>query len=124
MSLYKTSKYLIVHLKRFKQKSDYRKVKVTSLVEFPVRLDLKDHLTQLGCPMDDFESKLRLPLEVNRSKASFRLYGVINHIGALGGGHYTAYAYNNQAWRLYDDSICRQVNEEDVCTKDAYVLFY
>jgi len=32
MSLYKTSKFLIIHLKRFKQRSDYRKVKVDSLV--------------------------------------------------------------------------------------------
>lgn len=32
MSLYKTSKYLIIHLKRFKQKSDFRKVKIDCMV--------------------------------------------------------------------------------------------
>jgi len=124
MNLYKTSKYLIIHLKRFKQKSNYRKVKIDSLVDFPLKLDLSGHLTNLKCPMDGFESKRCIQTKLDREKANYTLYAVINHIGALGGGHYTAYAHNNGAWYLYDDAYCRKVNAEDVCTKDAYVLFY
>lgn len=40
MSLYKTPQVLIIHLKRFKQKSSYTKSKLTSLIKFPMELDL------------------------------------------------------------------------------------
>lgn len=89
-----------------------------------MKLDLKDHLTNLKCPMDGFEVMRNINPKVDREKASYSLYAVINHVGALSGGHYTACALNNGAWFKYDDSYCREIKAEEVCTKDAYVLFY
>jgi hypothetical protein len=52
MSLYKTSKYLIVHLKRFKQKSATSKIKIVKYIDFPLKLDLDKYLTNKKPPMN------------------------------------------------------------------------
>uniref|UniRef100_A0A3Q1BC77 ubiquitinyl hydrolase 1 n=1 Tax=Amphiprion ocellaris TaxID=80972 RepID=A0A3Q1BC77_AMPOC len=66
----------------------------------------------------------------------YDLYAVINHYGGMIGGHYTAYARlpsdkNSQrsdvgeyGWRLFDDSTVTMVEESQVVTRYAYVLFY
>ena len=60
----------------------------------------------------------------------YDLVGVSNHYGSLAFGHYTAYAKNceNGKWYDYNDSSVSQVsmynNDDDVVTKDAYVLYY
>lgn len=43
---------------------------------------------------------------------TYDLYGVDNHYGGLGGGHYTASAYNSviNKWVDYDDSRARVTN--------------
>jgi ubiquitin carboxyl-terminal hydrolase 8 len=62
--------YLIIHLKRFKQKG-YYKDKITSFISNPITdLDL---------------SKFGLEYQAH----FFDLYGVINHYGTLRGEHYT-----------------------------------
>lgn len=38
MSLYKTPKFLIIQLKRFKQKNSYQKSKLNTLVQYPFNL--------------------------------------------------------------------------------------
>lgn len=50
MSLYKTPKILILHLKRFKQKSTYSKSKLNSLVNFPFDLDLDGYVINKTLP--------------------------------------------------------------------------
>jgi ubiquitin C-terminal hydrolase len=50
MSLYKTSKYLIIHLKRFKQKSANTKVKIVKMIDFPMILDLNKYLINKKLP--------------------------------------------------------------------------
>jgi ubiquitin C-terminal hydrolase len=69
MSLYKTSKYLIIHLKRFKQKNNYRKVKIDNMVEFPLKLNLADHLANFNTPMDNFSTSRILNPPIDRTKA-------------------------------------------------------
>ncbi|CAH0490887.1 unnamed protein product [Peronospora farinosa] len=56
----------------------------------------------------------------------YNLYGVVNHQGALGGGHYTAYAKNfvDDQWYYYDDERVRVVEEQQVVSPSAYLLFY
>jgi len=49
------------------------------------------------------------------------------HSGSLGSGHYTAYAYNEEAnaWYYFNDSHVSLVHDVDsVRTQSAYVLFY
>lgn len=48
-----------------------------------------------------------------------------NHYGGLGGGHYTAYAYNSvlNKWIDYNDSNTRTTSN-NVVSEAAYLLFY
>jgi ubiquitin C-terminal hydrolase len=69
MSLYRTSKYLIIHLKRFKQTSNYTKVKIDNMVEFPLRLNLADHLANFDTPMGNFSKICTLNSPIDSSKA-------------------------------------------------------
>merc|ERR1719282_695458 len=56
----------------------------------------------------------------------YDLFAVSNHFGALGGGHYTAFAKNpnDNKWYKFDDSNVSPMNEDRVCSSAAYVLFY
>uniref|UniRef100_A0A8C4ZPZ7 ubiquitinyl hydrolase 1 n=1 Tax=Gadus morhua TaxID=8049 RepID=A0A8C4ZPZ7_GADMO len=118
--LWRLPNVLIIQLKRFSFRSFIWRDKINDMVDFPVRnLDLsrfcigqKDELQQP--PVYD-------------------LYAVINHYGGMIGGHYTAYARlpsdnNSQrsdvGWRLFDDSTVTMVEESQVVTRYAYVLFY
>merc|ERR1711920_352284 len=50
-----------------------------------------------------------------------------NHMGGMGGGHYTAYAKNldNKQWYHLDDSRTSKVsNPQNIVGSAAYVLYY
>ena len=57
-------------------------------------------------------------------------YGVSNHFGNMGFGHYTAFCENplDKNWYEFDDSSVRQVSKSNlnqtVVTNAAYNLFY
>ena len=54
----------------------------------------------------------------------YELVAVSNHMGGLGGGHYTAYAKRGDQWYNCNDSSVHAVKAEAVRTSQAYVLFY
>jgi ubiquitin carboxyl-terminal hydrolase 4/11 len=56
----------------------------------------------------------------------YDLFGISNHFGGLGGGHYTAYAKNwrENEWYSYDDSCCSKASSSRIVTDAAYNLFY
>merc|ERR1711862_922564 len=101
-----------IHLKRFSYGNRYRREKLDTVVKFPLTgLDLTEHLL-----CKDMESE---PI--------YDLVAVSNHFGALGGGHYTAYAknVNDDKWYKYDDSNVSQTTDTSkICSSAAYVLFY
>ena len=47
-------------------------------------------------------------------------------MGSLNGGHYTAFAQNfeNSNWYHFDDANTTQIEEKDLLTHSAYLLFY
>lgn len=47
-----------------------------------------------------------------------------NHYGGLGGGHYTAYAKNNEKWYDYNDSSVRACSSSNIGGSGAYMLYY
>ncbi|KAL2803857.1 ubiquitin carboxyl-terminal hydrolase 19 isoform 10, partial [Daubentonia madagascariensis] len=116
--LWRLPNVLIVQLKRFSFRSFIWRDKINDLVEFPVRnLDLSKFC--IG------QKEEQLP--------SYDLYAVINHYGGMIGGHYTACARlpndrssqrSDVGWRLFDDSTVTTVDESQVVTRYAYVLFY
>lgn len=117
---------LVVHLKRFSSGSRLRD-KIEVLVDFPVEgLDLSG----------------KVGLTEDKSQI-YDLFAVDNHIGGLGGGHYTAYAKNfyDNNWYSYNgkassmsksrrimltlsDSWVSKAKANDVITPEAYLLFY
>uniref|UniRef100_A0A674ESH0 ubiquitinyl hydrolase 1 n=1 Tax=Salmo trutta TaxID=8032 RepID=A0A674ESH0_SALTR len=118
--LWRLPNVLIIQLKRFSFRSFIWRDKINDMVDFPVRnLDLSKFC--IG-QKDDMQQP---PI--------YDLYAVINHYGGMIGGHYTAYArlpsaQNSQrsdvGWRLFDDSTVTTVEESQVVTRYAYVLFY
>ncbi|XP_054718622.1 ubiquitin carboxyl-terminal hydrolase 32-like [Uloborus diversus] len=55
----------------------------------------------------------------------YKLYALACHSGILGGGHYVCYACNpNGKWYCYNDSSCKEVQQDQIDTDSAYMLFY
>lgn len=56
----------------------------------------------------------------------YDLFGVSNHFGGVGGGHYTAFAKNslNNKWYSFNDSSCGETNTSRIVSDAAYNLFY
>ncbi|XP_044879614.1 ubiquitin carboxyl-terminal hydrolase 19 isoform X3 [Mauremys mutica] len=120
LMLWRLPNVLIIQLKRFSFRSFIWRDKINDMVEFPVRsLDLSKFC------IGQKEEQQQQPM--------YDLYAVINHYGGMIGGHYTAYARlpsdktsqrSDVGWRLFDDSTVTTVDESQVVTRYAYVLFY
>ncbi|XP_034514203.1 ubiquitin carboxyl-terminal hydrolase 4 isoform X4 [Ailuropoda melanoleuca] len=107
--LWSLPKILVVHLKRFSY-NRYWRDKLDTVVEFPVRaLNMSEFVCDLSA-----------------RPYMYDLIAVSNHYGAMGVGHYTAYAKNkvNGKWYYFDDSSVSLASEDQIVTKAAYVLFY
>ncbi|XP_053156920.1 ubiquitin carboxyl-terminal hydrolase 19 isoform X2 [Hemicordylus capensis] len=119
LMLWRLPNVLIIQLKRFSFRSFIWRDKINDMVDFPVRsLDL---------------SKFCIGQKDEQQLPMYDLYAVINHYGGMIGGHYTAYARlpsdknsqrSDMGWRLFDDSTVTTVDESQVVTRYAYVLFY
>jgi len=111
IDLWDSPDLLIIHLKRFNYTRNWRD-RINTLVNFPINgLDLAPFLLS----------------EDHKTDAKYDLYAVSNHMGGMGGGHYTAYAKNldNKQWYHLDDSRTTKVNNVDqVISSSAYVLYY
>ncbi|KAF8916239.1 hypothetical protein CPB85DRAFT_1374694 [Mucidula mucida] len=127
--LWKVPDVLVVHLKRFSNSRTLRD-KIDVLVDFPIdSLDLTnrvgeravtERLIKAGVAIDDLDLG-----DVNGSLV-YDLFGVDEHIGGLGGGHYRAYAHNhnNDKWYHFDDSYVSTASPSDAVNPNAYLLFY
>jgi len=108
--IWKLPRILVIHLKRFQFSRTWRE-KIETLVEYPVEgLDLTHYVK--GPDKD--------------KPQIYDLYGVSNHSGGMGFGHYTAYAKNKREgkWYKFNDSFVSDASEKDVVSKEAYLLFY
>ncbi|VVB11856.1 unnamed protein product [Arabis nemorensis] len=109
LDLWKLPDILVVHLKRFTF-SRYFKNKIDTFVNFPIHdLDLSKYVKN-----KDGQSYL------------YELYAISNHYGFMGDGHYTAFAklMDENEWYDFNDSHVSGVNESELKTSAAYVLFY
>lgn len=106
---------LCIHLKRFRFDNAYgwfAGSKNSRVVNFPVT----SHLD-----MSQFME------EVPNQPTEYRLIGLIQHIGSMGGGHYIAYCQHKrkpQDWYEFDDVQVNPVMPEQVERAEPYVLFY
>ncbi|XP_021300601.1 ubiquitin carboxyl-terminal hydrolase 9-like isoform X2 [Herrania umbratica] len=109
LDLWMLPEIIVFHLKRFTY-GRYLKNKIDTFVNFPIHnLDLSKYV-----------------MNKDGQTYVYELYAISNHYGGLGGGHYTAYAklIDENRWYHFDDSHVSPVNESDIKTSAAYLLFY
>jgi ubiquitin C-terminal hydrolase len=107
--IWKAPAVMIIHLKRFTYSSMFRD-KIDSFVDFPLEgLDMKPWV--IGNTTD---------------KLVYDCYAVSNHMGGLGGGHYTAYvrSHLDSKWYELNDSSAHLASTDEIKSSSAYVLFY
>lgn len=109
LDLWRLPKILIIHLKRFSY-NRFLKNKLETFVDFPV---------------DDFDISNYMVYQDKSISHRYKLYAVSNHIGGIGSGHYTAFIYHRKnMWFEFDDSNVFPMNEDQIKSSSAYVLFY
>lgn len=111
LTLWSVPDILIVHLKRFEYDTAGNRSKIVDYIDFPIHnFDLSKYISNSRQANDSV----------------YNLYGVSNHHGGLGGGHYTAMAKNriSKKWYLFNDCSLSQIDEIDVQSSAAYMLFY
>jgi ubiquitin carboxyl-terminal hydrolase 8 len=55
---------------------------------------------------------------------TYRLFGIVNHVGDMSHGHYTALCRTDGNWRHFDDGDARETPLQHVVTPHAYILFF
>ena len=106
--LYDTNKILIISLKRFQMTGN----KIKNLIEYPItHLNINEWI-------EKDPSKL--------GNRFYDLYAVCLHQGTMEYGHYRAYCkhFVSGQWYEFDDERVKKVDEEDIVSPNAYMLFY
>ncbi|ERE65727.1 ubiquitin carboxyl-terminal hydrolase 11 [Cricetulus griseus] len=113
LDLWMLPEVLIIHLKRFSF-SKFSREKLDTLVQFPIR------------DLDFSEFVIKPKNESTPDMYKYDLIAVSNHYGGMRDGHYTTFACNKDSgqWHYFDDNSVSPVNENQIESKAAYVLFY
>jgi ubiquitin carboxyl-terminal hydrolase 4/11/15 len=121
---------LVVHLKRF-QFTAYSRRKLHNLVKFPVdALDLSGYLVKDddgdGTAAEGAAAEAEVPMEQTSGGATYSLYGVVHHLGAMSSGHYVSSIKDRKTgqWHCFNDNIIVPTSEKEVVSESAYILFY
>ncbi|KAH7922616.1 cysteine proteinase [Leucogyrophana mollusca] len=129
LSLSRLPPILLIHLKRFSFKGPFSD-KVETVVDFPLRsLDLTNYMPPPLPPgMHKTPVNGTSPIgedpRVQMPPYKYDLYGVTNHFGTLGNGHYTAFIASRGGWVYCDDSRVTPTEAKEVVGRPAYVLYY
>ena len=116
--LWKAPDILVVHLKRFSNSRTLRD-KIDALIEFPIEgLDLSEMVGERAVARRLFDQGMdieELKLDNLDEPLVYDLFGVDEHIGGLGGGHYRAYTSNHltNKWYHFDDSYVTSAQASD-----------
>jgi ubiquitin C-terminal hydrolase len=113
--LWQTPKILVIHIKRFLTNTE----KITNSIEYPINnLDLSKYF--------DNDS-------LHKNNCTYNLVGInihesIGYENNIDSGHYVSIIKNiiNNNWYLYNDAspVKEIINEKDLQTNNAYMLFY
>jgi len=119
--VHRAPQVLTIHIKRFMQ--TFRGIqKNEKHVRFSEFLDLTPF-----CYSRDFEIYVKNGLIGPAPVVNpilYRLYGVVEHLGGMGGGHYVAYVRKTSDWFHFSDSSFYRVSLDNVLSCQAYILFY
>ncbi|XP_006660810.1 ubiquitin carboxyl-terminal hydrolase 2-like [Oryza brachyantha] len=112
---------LTINLNRFSQDSHGRFKKLKGHVRFKEIIDVQ--------PFMDPRSK-------ENDNTTYRLVGVVEHLGTMAAGHYVAYvrtgkiggrqqrSTDSKSWFYASDAQVREASLEEVLNCEAYILFY
>jgi ubiquitin C-terminal hydrolase len=101
-------KILVIDIKRINAVNHNNKNQI--LIDFPMtNLDLSKYV-----------------IGYNKESYKYDLYGIVNHMGGVSGGHYTAFIKNaNDKWYHFNDTNVNEVtNLNELISPKAYCLFY
>jgi len=84
---------------------------------------------EVDFPLDGFDlGKHVLGEAEDGGKLIYDCYAVSNHMGGMGGGHYTAFCRNGDKWYDYDDFHVAPIKADNVknmvVSSAAYNIFY
>jgi ubiquitin C-terminal hydrolase len=103
--LYKLPKYLIIHPAR-----------TNTGIRFSIDIKIDEILNLENYIHQKF-------LQKNRVK--YRLIGIISHFGSSGfGGHNIFFAYRNNKWHEFNDSIVSDIDFEEIDGSTILILLY
>ena len=108
--LWSAPQILIIHLKRFNFIKNFNKI--NSFVDFPLtNLDITKYIHNKN---------------INNKTYLYDLFAINNHInfGMGNCGHYYSYCKNNDIWYNYNDENVNKIDDENILTNKAYILFY
>ena len=109
IEIYKTPLYLIIQLKRFKQRNSFVRFimgsKNTTYINYKEVLNVNNFV-----------------VGPDKDKSIYDLYAITIHKEFMNGGHYIAFCKNKGIWVTYDDEKVSRC--ENPISKDAYLLFY
>ena len=128
VALWRLPNIIVIHLQRFEYTNSLNRSKIGTEVDFAIDgFDMRKH-SAYNCSMSsDSHSE---QLVDDEAPMVYDLFGVTNHYGRMGCGHYTAYARRwNEAgkedtWAEFDDENVNEIPENDIVNPSAYVLFY
>ena len=112
--LWRTPYILFIHFKRFKMHGSGRILKDNTNVNIPYEINLLNY-----CDDSLYTENTIAP--------NYKLRGISNHHGGMGGGHYTADCaclVNEDVWYNFDDSRVSKYNNSNIDTSSAYILMY
>lgn len=109
LTIQKLPQVLILHLKRFRY-GNHQWSKLSTFV---------------NCPLTSLDLS-RFQADKNSAPIMYDLYAVSNHSGSTTNGHYTTYAKNpyTSEWHSFNDSRVEPISDSEICTPEAYILFY
>lgn len=131
LSLSRLPPVLPIHLKRFSHsKTASTSVKLDTKVRFPMSIDLLPYASKPKTAKNKAEANGT----ANGSESVdercmvirpvYELSSVVVHKGKMDNGHYIGYARVGDEWFMFDDSKVVLVEEADVLSSEAYMLFY
>lgn len=105
MGVQRCAPILLIHFKRFSG-HNYYSTKIDTCVEYEDIIDTRDF--------------------AETGTGRYKLIAAVFHSGSLGGGHYTAAAYDlpSKSWYYFNDSIASPIDPANAHSSRAYVLFY
>ena len=146
LSIWNAPKYLAIQLKRFhfqqrmgystsygsygngggKAQPSFAREKIETCVDFPLDgLDLADFVLSPHARCPGGKHGEGYPQGGSKPGLLYDCVAVSNHMGGLGGGHYTAYARRDGRWFNFNDSQVTEVADTSrIVGTAAYVLFY